>query len=145
VRPAPAGLLAGALLAGLPAAAQVPTGYAFAQPAVLAQQLVWGRLHAVRLLALACRERGDAAAALAYADWLDRHWPPIRAAHAALSRHYFHREEAPLPAIAAALGLKPELALGDTELAAACATLPAALAAPRHDLERLYAEQVSKR
>ena len=51
-----------ALLAPWVAAAQVPpveAGYAFDKPRVLAQQLVWGRLHGVRLLAQACRERGD--------------------------------------------------------------------------------------
>ena len=121
-----------------------PAGYAFDKPHVLAQQLVWGRLHGVRLLVQACRERGDTQAATAYADWLESQSAPVAAAQRALSRHYFRMDAAPMEAIDAALKLKPRLDIPDDELAAGCASLPEALAAPRYDLERYYQERLTQ-
>jgi hypothetical protein len=119
-------------------AQSAPSRYEFDRPQLLAQQLLWGVVHGVRLLGLACHRRGDRAAALAYVDWLDQQWPRIRAAERDLSRHYFDRDQAPMEAIDAALRLKPALDRPDSELGEACATLPEALAAPRYDLERYY-------
>ncbi len=132
-----------ALLAPWVAAAQVPpveAGYAFEKPRVLAQQLVWGRLHGVRLLALACRDRGDGGTMTAYVDWLESQSSTIAAAERTLSLHYFGVAPVPMEAIDSALNLKPALDLSEDELAAGCATLPAALAAPRNDLRRYYVE-----
>jgi hypothetical protein len=122
-------------------ARQRPSGYSFGNPRLLTQQLIWGRLHGVRLLALACHERGDQLAALAYVDWLDRQWPRIRAAGRDLARHYFNGNQAPLAAIDGALNLTGSLNTPGDELMAACATLPQALAAPSNDLELYYAER----
>jgi len=125
-----------------PARADPPSGYAFDHPRLLAQQLIWGRLHGIRLLAQACRDLGAMTAALAYADWLDRQWPRIRHTERGLARHYLGQEVATLAALDRALGLKPELdAMPAAQLAAACATLPAALAEPRNDLEHIYNER----
>jgi len=116
-------------------------GYAFNNPRLLTQQIIWGRLHGVRLLGLACQERDDRVAALAYVDWLDRQSSRIRAAGRDLARHYFHRDTVSLAAIDAALNLKATLDTPGPELRAACATLPAALVAPRNDLELYYSER----
>lgn len=131
-------------LASADARAEVPSGYAFEKPRVLAQQLVWGRLHGVRLLALACRERGDDKAAGAYLAWLESQASPIAAAGQMLSRHYFGLAQAPMEAIDGALRLKPRLDVAADELATACASLPEALAAPRYDLERYYQESLEQ-
>jgi hypothetical protein len=122
----------------------VPSAYEFDKPNILAQQLVWGVVHGVRLLGMACQRRGDHVAALAYVDWLDRQWPRIRAAEADLSRHYFRREQVPMEAIDGALKLKPALDQPDGDLGEACASLPAALATPRYDLERYYQEKLKQ-
>lgn len=122
----------------------IPSGYEFDNPQLLAQQLLWGVMHGVRLLGMDCHRRGDSAAALSYADWLDRQWPRIRAAEHDLSHHYFRVEQAPLEAIDVAIGLKPFLDQSDDDVAAACATLPEALAAPRYDLERFYQERLKQ-
>lgn len=135
---------AGMVLALTAQAQSVPSRYEFDQPQILAQQLLWGVVHGVRLLGMACHRRGDQAAALAYVDWLDKQWPRIRAAERDLSRHYFDRDQAPMEAIDAALTLKPALDQPDDKLGDACATLPEALAAPRYDLERYYQEQLKQ-
>jgi hypothetical protein len=122
----------------------VPSAYEFDKPNILAQQLLWGVVHGVRLLGMACQRRGDRVAALAYVDWLDRQWPRIRSAEADLSRHYFMRDQVPMEAIDAALKLKPALDRPDADLGEACASLPDALAAPRYDLERYYQEKLKQ-
>jgi hypothetical protein len=122
----------------------VPSAYEFDQPNILAQQLLWGVMHGVRLLGMACQRRGDHVAAQAYVDWLDHQWPRIRAAETDLSRHYFMRDQVPMEAIDAALKLKPALDRPDAELGEACASLPDALAAPRYDLERYYQEKLQQ-
>lgn len=140
------GLVLGALLAR-PVLAQerpIPSGYAFDRPQLLAQQLIWGKLHGVRLLALACHRRGDRAATSAYVAWLEHQSPQIRSAERALSRHYFGRDLVPMEAIDRALNLQPVLAQADETLGDACATLPAALATPRYDLERFDQESTQQ-
>jgi hypothetical protein len=139
--PAIVGALLAPTLATSPTWAGDSPGYAFDNPRLLTQQLLWGRVHGIRLLALACQDRGDAPAALAYADWLDRQSPRIRLAERDLAHHYFDRDHAGVEAIDAALGLKPQLETPGAEIAAACATLPAALAEPRNDLEHIYNER----
>jgi hypothetical protein len=134
----------GAALALGAQAQSVPTRYEFDRPQVLAQQLLWGVVHGVRLLGMACHRRGDKVAALAYADWLDGQWPRIRAAEGDLSRHYYDRDQVPLEAIDAAIKLKPALDQPDSALGDACASLPEALAAPRYDLERYYQEKLKQ-
>jgi hypothetical protein len=119
----------------------IPVGYAFDQPRILVRQIAWGHLHGVRLLAQACQERKDAAASQAYVDWLERQRQPIASVAADLSRYYFGIDAAPMAAIDAALNLTPTLATPESELAAACQTLPEALASKRHDLDRLIDEQ----
>jgi uncharacterized protein (TIGR02996 family) len=122
----------------------IPNGYEFDKPRLLAQQLLWGVAHGVRLLGTACHRRGDATAALTYADWLDRQGPRLREAERDLSRHYFKRDQAPMEAIDGALKLKPALDRPDADLGEACASLPEALAAPRYDLERYYQEELKQ-
>lgn len=135
---------AGMTLALAAQAQTAPSRYEFDKPQILAQQLLWGVVHGVRLLGMACHRRGDALAAQAYVDWLDQQWPRIRAAERELSRHYFDREKVPMEAIDAALKLRPALERPDSELGEACATLPAALATPRYDLERYYQEKLKQ-
>ncbi len=142
MRPAAA---AGALVfLSAAAGAEVPSGYAFGRPELLAEQLVWGRAHGVRLLAAACRAHGDAQAESAYLAWLETQSSQIAAAGAVLARHYFGRDRAPLEAIDAALGLKPRIEAESDTLAEACATLPEALASPRHDLTRYRRDILEK-
>lgn len=116
-----------------------PDGYAFADPRLLTQQLLWGLVHGVHLLADSCRNREDGAvAALAYADWLDRQRPRIAAAARDLARHYYDRDAVSLPELAAALHLRQALDLPLEEQAAACASFPEALATQRYDLQLFY-------
>jgi hypothetical protein len=122
----------------------IPSGYEFDKPNILAQQLLWGVVHGVHLLGMACHRRGNQVAAQAYVDWLDHQWPRIRAAEADLSRHYFLRDQVPMEAIDNALKLKPALEQADADLGEACASLPEALAAPRYDLERYYQEKLKQ-
>jgi hypothetical protein len=135
---------AGMMLALAAQAQSASSRYEFDRPQLLAQQLLWGVVHGVRLLGMACQRRGDQVAALAYVDWLDRQWPRIRAAERDLSRHYFDREQVPMEAIDGALKLKPALERPDAELGPACASLPEALSAPRYDLERYYQEKLKQ-
>jgi hypothetical protein len=135
---------AGMMLALAAQAQSAPSRYEFDRPQILAQQLLWGVVHGVRLLGMACQRRGDRAAALAYVDWLDQQWPRIRAAERDLSHHYFDREQVPMEAIDGALKLKPALDQPDAELGDACASLPDALATPRYDLERYYQEKLKR-
>lgn len=120
----------------------IPSGYEFDQPRILVQQLLWGVVHGVRLLGMACHRRGDRAAAVAYADWLDKQWPRIGAAERDLSRHYYDQGQVPMEAIDRALNLKPVLDQPDEALGDACASLPEALSAERYDLERFYQDKL---
>jgi hypothetical protein len=124
----------------VPKVQEIPSGYVFEKPRLLTQQLLWGIVHGVRLLGMACQKRGDTAAALAYVEWAERQGTRIRAAERDLARHYFEREEAPMELIDAAIRLRPALDESPETLEAACATLPEALTAERYDLERYYRE-----
>lgn len=134
-------LAAAPALAGQESPRGPSAGYAFGNPRLLTNQMIWGRLHGVRLLGLACLSLGDNVAALAYVDWLDRQWPRIGAASRDLAQYYFHEDRAPLAAIDSVLKLRPTLDVPGEELPAACATFAEALAAPRNDLDRIYTER----
>lgn len=137
-------VLAGVLAWGAAVCAQEAPGYRFDRPELLADQHVWGIAHGARLLALACARAGHGAAAEAWTIWQEREWAQIDVIRAALSQHYFQRDDAPPDAIAAALGLKPALALPADELGPACATLAEALAQPRYDLPKRREELLAK-
>lgn len=121
-------------------------GYAFESPRVLAEQRLFGIAHGVRLLADACREVSDAARIeSAVSAWRAEQQVTIDLAAAGLARWYFGREAAAADwaAIATALNLKARLDLAPDDLAAACASLPEALAQPRYALgERLRLEEL---
>lgn len=119
-------------------------GYAFDRPELLADQYLWGIAHGARLLGHACGRAGDAGAYAAWAAWEERETAAIAASARRLGRHYFRREDATPAELAAALGLRPALDLAPERLAAACATLPAALAQPRYDLTRRREEMLKK-
>jgi len=122
-------------------AATLPTGYVFDNPQLLAQQLLWGIVHGVRLLGITCQARGYSGAAEAYADWMDRQKNRLQAAERDLARHYFGRDTAAPEDISAALLLKPALDISPELLAAACNSLPEALQKERYDLEKFYADR----
>jgi hypothetical protein len=118
-----------------------PDGYVFGQPHLLTQQLIWGLVHGVRLLATRCRDDGGqdgGAIAVAYAEWLERYRNRIGAAAGDLSRHYFQRPDMPYQALTDALHLKTRIVLRPDELALACASFIAAINSPRYDLDLLY-------
>ena len=123
-------------------------GYAFDSPRIIAEQRLFGIAHGVSLLAAACREVPESAAAAqeAYSAWRAAQQMTIDMAAAGLARYYFGADAAAMDwqAIAGVLNLKPriELAPDSAELQAACATLPQALAQPRYALaERLRREE----
>lgn len=116
------------------------SGYAVDWPGILAQQRIFGLAHGVRLLAAACEARQDAAAAAAYGQWLATQKAPIETARRELAAYYFGADTTSVEehAIASAMHLKPVLAgRSASALAAACSSLPEALARPRYDLGRL--------
>lgn len=124
-------------------------GYAFDSPRIVAEQRLFGIAHGVALLAAACREVPESAAATqeAYGAWRAAQQMTIDIAAAGLARYYFGAAAAAMDwqAIAGALDLKPriDLAPDSAELQAACATLPQALAQPRYALgERLRREEL---
>jgi hypothetical protein len=144
VKRAVVGMVAALVLVAHAEQPTTPSGYEVDNPRILTQQLLWGVVHGVRLLGLACQRRGDKTAAQAYVDWLDRQWPRIRAAEHDLARHYFRLDQAPMETIDGALRLKPALDQPDSELGEACASLPEALGAVRYDLERYYQERTQQ-
>jgi len=124
-------------------------GYAFDSPRVLAEQRLFGIAHGVRLLAEACREVPGSAAAVdsAYSAWRAEQQVAIDLAAAGLARYHFGgaATAADWQAIAGALGLKDRLepTAPSEDLAAACASLPEALAQPRYALaERMRLEEL---
>ncbi len=136
------GLLAGVVLA-LPVYAErnpVQNEYAFDQPELLADQLVWGVAHGVRLLGRRCARAGHRPAAEAWIQWEQREGDAIQSMHERLAQHYFQRSEVEPGSVAIAIGLKPQLDLETDQLEAACATLAEALQHPRYDLAGRRAE-----
>lgn len=130
----------------VPAPASRRLGYAFDYPRVLAQQRLFGIAHGISLLAAACRDMPEFAAAAqdSYAAWQARQQPTIAAATAELGMFYFGDDRADEPALARTLGLRD--ALGYAPEAAACATLPQALGRPRYDLaDRFRLEELMAR
>ena len=118
----------------------IPSGYEFEQPELLADQVLWGVAHGVRLLGQACARQGEGAAAEAWIEWQEREAKEIAAYQSVLSRHYFRRDDVSPAAIAVALGLKAELDILPEKLLPACDTLVEALKQPRYDLARQRAE-----
>lgn len=114
----------------------IPSDYVFERPELLADQVLWGVAHGVRLLGLACAKQGYGAAAEAWIDWKEREAAAIAAFQSSLSQHYFQRDDVSPADLAAALGLKAELSLAPEVLTPACETLAEALRQPRYDLAR---------
>lgn len=122
------------------------TGYAFAAPAVLVRQLVFGLAHGVTLLARAClddQEEVRRPTQVAYEEWLMRHGARIIDAENALARYYFgdRAGDAGEDDIARALNLPAQLELRSRpqQLREACASFPEALAKQRYDLDLVFA------
>ena len=130
------GVLAGTAIA-LPVCADtapIPNQYAFDQPELLADQLVWGVAHGVQLLGRRCAQSGQREAAQAWLSWQEREAGIIHAMHERLAHYYFRQSEVEPGTVAKAIGLKAQLDLADEELEATCATLAEALQHSRYDL-----------
>ncbi len=119
------------------------SGYAVNYPAVLVQQVLFGRAHGVALLAAACD--GDTPVGLetreAYAKWHAGQIHAIAKMSHDLARWYFTSEaqNATDADIIKALNLKPRLDpnLSVKEMKAACATFAEMLRGERYDLSGL--------
>lgn len=142
-------LLCAAGRAHEPAAADERGGYAFDYPRMLVQQRIFGLANSIALLAAACRQGAAAAAQQgAYAAWRARQQVAIARAVTDLSAYYFGDGTADWQSLAQRMHLPLALgyAPGSPELAAACATLPQALARPRYDFAaRLRLEELLAR
>ncbi len=120
------------------------SGYAFGEPRILALQELFGFAHGILLLATACDEVPAHAEASgdAFFSWYESHEAWLDEARAELARYYYggRAGEAAWEDVARALQLREALALApdSAELAAACATLPAALRKPRYDLAQRF-------
>jgi len=154
----PARLLAGVAFAGmlgvaagaedtmLPAQPPARAGYAFERPALLQQQRIFGLAHGVHLLLSGCLDRQENAPAArqSYDLWYARQHGALERVRSVLADHFFVSQATPVrwQDIAHVLGLKETIypSLGDVPLAAACASLPQALAEPRYD----FAAQLEK-
>lgn len=119
--------------------AKQPSGYAFDNPRLLTQQIIWGLDHGARLLSEACQRRGDETAGATYRNWRAAQQTRLDIARRDLARHYFAADQAGDAEIDMALKLLPRLQSRDEDLGPACATFAAALSKPRYDLEKLYA------
>ena len=111
-------------------------GYAFDNPEILLRQRLFGLAHGASLLASACRD--DAAATAAYRNWRMKQLGAINAVGHDLSEWFFGDKayQAGMADIRRALNLPDALPpMPDVELAAACATLPEALARERYDMQ----------
>ena len=135
---------AGAETAAPPLVSIERQGYAFEYPRVLAEQRLFGIAHGVSMLAERCRsvEATAQASADAYARWYDQQRLQIEDLKNNLATFYYgpRASEATWPHLVAALNLREQIGLAaDSEqLAAACASLPAALQQPRYDLSALF-------
>jgi hypothetical protein len=142
--PALSALLFAAAASALEADRATRDGYDFDNPRILAQQGLFGIAHGVGLLAAACRNSNESAAAeAAYADWQARQTAAIDAARRDLGLYYFGRETTTEEALVQKMSLREALQLDAAELQAACATFPAALRKQRYDLAaRLRIEEL---
>jgi hypothetical protein len=116
------------------------SGYAFTAPRLLTQQLLWGLVHGVRLLANACR--GSAAGEgvmTSYADWQDRYQLRISSAARELAMYYYGHPQATLGGLMTALNLRPALDLAPDVLEPACASFAEAVSARRYNLDLYFA------
>ncbi len=119
-------------------------GYAFQVPRILALQELFGFAHGIALLARACTAvpSGGAAAGEAFEAWQAREKAWLDDARNELAAYYFgaRAETATRQDVVRALQLREtlDLAPDSPELAAACATLPAALQKPRYHLAERF-------
>lgn len=137
-----------------PAAADPPAlkadptrlGYAVDQPEILIRQRLFGRAHGLSLLAAACLDLPEYSLPIqdAYAAWHAKQRQAIETIVHDLARYYFGARagEAEWPDLSRALNLPDSIepALGEITLHAACASLPAAIARPRYELDRMLTE-----
>lgn len=130
-------------------ALQVPAeraGYAFDRPEILIRQRLFGLAHGLSLLAAACLDLPERAAAIeaAYAAWHAGQAKTIETLVHDLAAWYFgpRAREAEWPDLAQALGLGDSIqpALGQIALDDACASLPEAITRPRYQFDKLLAE-----
>lgn len=119
------------------------SGYAFEEPSVLVQQLLFGRAHGLSLLVGACGKGidGGAAATAAYAKWHERQIYAVAKMSHDLALWYFKHDapDASDADIVSALRLPSTLdpGLSKRDLAAACLSVPEMLSGERYDLSGL--------
>jgi hypothetical protein len=124
-------------------------GYAFEQPDILLRQRLFGLAHGLSLLAAACLDLPEHSNPIqdAYAAWHTRQAKTIETLVHDLAGHYFgpRADEAQWTDLAHALNLKDSIlpSLGEVSLAAACASMPEAITAPRYELDKLLAQGIA--
>lgn len=120
-------------------------GYAFEQPGILIRQRLFGLAHGVSLLAAACLDLPEHSGLVqdAYASWHAKQAKAIETLVHDLARYYFgsSADRSGWQDLARALNLKDSIqaSLGQISLQDACASLPAAIARPRYQLDKLLA------
>jgi hypothetical protein len=132
----------------LPALEVLPNrlGYDFDHPEILIRQRLFGLAHGLSMLAAACLDLPEHSKPIqdAYAAWHARQATTIETLVLDLARHYFgpRAAEAGWQDLARALNLNDSIhpALGQVSLQDACASLPAAIAKPRYEFDKLLAE-----
>ncbi|MDP2824056.1 MAG: hypothetical protein Q8O52_15440 [Sulfuritalea sp.] len=124
-------------------------GYAFEQPELLIRQRLFGLAHGVSLLAAACLDLPEHSGPIqdAYAAWHARQGKAVGIVAHDLAIHYFgpRAGETSWQDLARALQLGDSIqpALREVSLQDACASLPAAIARPRYEFDKLLAETES--
>lgn len=118
-------------------------GYAFEHPRILTRQRLFGLHHGATLLAATCVERdlNTSAIMMSALDWERVHDEFMSQTRTELLRFYYG-DKASLAVsghLVRALNLRESLAVPETSLPAACATLPEALRQPRYDLAARFA------
>lgn len=120
-------------------------GYAFEQPEILVRQRLFGLAHGVSLLAAACLDLPGHSAPIqdAYARWHAKQAKAIETLVLDLARYYFgsRADRSGWRDLVRALNLNDSIqgSLGQVSLQEACASLPAAMARPRYQLDKLLA------
>ncbi len=127
------------------------SGYAFQEPSVLVQQILFGRAHGLSLLVGACGQGidGGAAATAAYAKWHEWQIYAVAKMSHDLALWYFTNDapDATDADIVSALRLPTTLdpRLSKAELRAACLSVPEMLAGERYDLSGLISKTKTMR
>lgn len=113
-------------------------GYAFDNPRILTRQRLFGLYHGINVLAAHCPETSAARAAAA--AWRQQQHDAIAATLHELAQFHFGAASVDARALAHLFNLPdtPAAAQGSQQLMSACASLPAALRAPRYDLNLLF-------